>query len=471
VRLLRAAATRRGRRFRPSDLPRLLLRCALLAAVALALAAPRWRARPDRAPTAPWALADPRLLQPQGAAQAPRLALRLAHLRRQGAVVRALAPGLPPEVAAEGPAGPPPDLWSLLREADARAPAGAPFHLLVFDRAASLGGRRPALGRPVEVVAVPEPGENRWIESARRRSDGSLWLVVGQSAAGGTTFERLSLAAGASAAAAGVAVERAGQEWRARLVAGGEDAADDELRLAPAEDATIVLRSSPGRAREAAFLRAGLEAAAHACGLEVAIAGAGPEPAAGPAGIQFLLDVEPSTQDAEWLRSGGWRVVEAPAAPRECETRADLALGPRGVPVHLRRCAAGEEGVAARVPLAVDGRGAPLLTARRVGRGLELELHVGLSPSDSDLVLHGAFPAALAALLEARWPASTAARAASDRRSAGAALIEPERAAIPSATTQKVPASPRPESLAWLAVAGLFAAERLAGWRQRRGAA
>jgi hypothetical protein len=472
VRLLRAAATRRGRRLRPSDLPRLLLRCSLLASLALALAAPRWHGRSERAATAPWVLADPRLLGPQGAERAP-LAGRLEELRRQGAVVRALAPGLPPEVAAGAPAGPPPDLWSLLREADARAPAGAPVHLLVFDRADSLRGRRPALARPVEVLAAPESGENRWIESARRRSDGSLQIVVGGSAAAGTSFERLSLDAGASLA--GLVVERAGQEWLARLSSGGDDGADDAVRLARPEVAAIVLRSSPRRAREAAFLRAGLEAAAHASGLELAILAAGAESATPPgsAGIQFLLDVEASAGDEAWLRRGGWRVAEAPAARTECEAQADLALGPRGVPVRLRRCAPREaEDAAARAPLAplaVDGRGRPLLTARRVGRGLDLEMRVGLSPADSDLVLHGAFPAALAALLEARWPAPTAARAASDRRSAGVALMEPERAASSSVPTREAPASPRPESLAWLAVALLFAAERLAGWREGRG--
>jgi hypothetical protein len=45
VAFLRPAATRRGRRLRPSDWPLLLLRCALLALLALALAEPRWRGR------------------------------------------------------------------------------------------------------------------------------------------------------------------------------------------------------------------------------------------------------------------------------------------------------------------------------------------------------------------------------------------------------------------------------------------
>jgi len=480
VRFLRPAATRRGRRFRPSELLLLLLRCALLAALAVALAAPRWRAGSQEDSAAPWVLVDPRLLVVEGpfTAQAPLLAKRLGELRREGAVVRALAPGLPRRVAAGTPVDPVPDLWSLVREADLLAPAGAPLHLLVSDRAASLRGRRPALGRRFEVLAAPEPGENLWIERARRRLDGSVRLVVGRSAAAGTSFETLSLAAaGAGGAPAGVAVERAGEEWVVRLLKGGDDPSDDEVRLGEpqtAETAFVGLRQAPQRAVEATRLRAGLEAAAQTGGLDVAIvAAAADAPRKGGLGILFLLGLEPSAAERAWLHAGGWLVVERSSPDTECEAQADLPLGPRGVPLRLRRCRAegAEEAPGApavgpgSAPLAVDGAGRTLLAGRRVGRGLELALDLGLSPAVSELTLHPAFPAGLAALLEARWPAATAARAASDRRSAGIATIGPEPASLAPGAA---PRSSTPESLAWVLVALLFAGERCMGWLSRQ---
>ena len=130
------APARRVRR-----LPLLLLRCAVLAALSLALARPHPRAADREA----WVLVAPEV--------ASRVSLD--SLRRLGAV-RLLAAGLPSfDRVSPDPTTQPTDVWTLLREADAAAPAGVRLVVVAPGTVAYLRGVRPELRHAVEYVAVP----------------------------------------------------------------------------------------------------------------------------------------------------------------------------------------------------------------------------------------------------------------------------------------------------------------------------
>lgn len=147
------APARRVRR-----IPLLLLRCAVLAALSLALARPYLRASGGEA----WVLVAPEV--------ASRVSLD--SLRRLG-TVRLLASGLPsidrvpPDSTRQ-----PTDVWSLLREADATAPAGVRLVVVAPGTVAYLRGVRPELSHEVEYVAAPADSER----PADRRTGGPVTI-------------------------------------------------------------------------------------------------------------------------------------------------------------------------------------------------------------------------------------------------------------------------------------------------------
>jgi hypothetical protein len=129
---------RRKRRFDERLL--LLLRLLLLAALALLLAGPVLYGRPDRTP---WIVAAPDV-----GATALRDAAGAANARRHW-----LAPGFP-AIDGKLPPGKQP-VASLLRELDARLPAGTPLTVLVPSVIDGADAERPKLSRDVEWRALP----------------------------------------------------------------------------------------------------------------------------------------------------------------------------------------------------------------------------------------------------------------------------------------------------------------------------
>ncbi len=117
----------------------LAVRLALLTLLALGLARPLWRQPPPTRPQR-WVLLDP------AAAPAGPSLQRLRALQSAGAETRLLAPGFPMiQAPSADPSAPAPDLWSLLREADATLPAGSSLTVFSPGRLASLHGVRPFL--------------------------------------------------------------------------------------------------------------------------------------------------------------------------------------------------------------------------------------------------------------------------------------------------------------------------------------
>lgn len=171
VRWLEASPAARVAALRPTRLWLLLLRCAALAALALSLAGPYFPAS-STSENGPWIL-----VAPEVAAAAPLDSLRLR------GTVRVLASGLPrlaDAVHAElrsFASGPPTDVWSLLREADGTAPAGAPFVVVAPSALRFYKGARPRLARDVTWITIEAPPK----PAAQPEGEGPVAIVAGPS--------------------------------------------------------------------------------------------------------------------------------------------------------------------------------------------------------------------------------------------------------------------------------------------------
>ncbi len=135
---------------------KLLLRCALLAVIALALAQPEWRpAQPE-----PVRLA----LRVPGSAWSSETDAAWRRLRADGAAAHWLAADFPESTEAEPKAAEFSGPWSLLRELDARVPAGSRAVVFGPTDATRFAGSRPTLARlqvdwwPTDPASPPARG-------------------------------------------------------------------------------------------------------------------------------------------------------------------------------------------------------------------------------------------------------------------------------------------------------------------------
>jgi hypothetical protein len=129
IRLLAGTPPATARSWRIQDPWLLLLRCAMLAALVLALARPYWAARDPTGPT--WALV---------ADDVADHATLTDSLRRAGLMVRPLDPA---------------NLWMALREADRSAPPGARFLVFAPNLLRDFRGARPVIGSALEWHSRP----------------------------------------------------------------------------------------------------------------------------------------------------------------------------------------------------------------------------------------------------------------------------------------------------------------------------
>lgn len=169
IRLLTGAPPPMARRPRLHDPWLLALRCAMLAALILALAGPYWAPRQEAAPI--WALVA------QDVADRARLADSLA---RSGKTVRTLDPT---------------DIWMSLAIADQVAPPGARFDVYAAPLLREARGMRPALRAPVtwhprsvRVVSGAAPASARGrlvtVVADAARTDDARYIVAALRAAG-----------------------------------------------------------------------------------------------------------------------------------------------------------------------------------------------------------------------------------------------------------------------------------------------
>ncbi len=260
LRWLAAGANRRLRNLKPEQLGLLLLRAALLAALAVAVAGPAWRqARPAGRGQV---LVGPEL------AGAPELAAvrpLLDSLRRQGYALRWLARGFP-AVSADslgryrGRAGEN-FRWARVRQAADSFP-GQPLHVVAAGTLRGWAGPHPPLPAAVAWHLLPTAATDTWLAAATAGRADSLRLLLGQSSATQTTFRAVSAArpaAGAVLRVPGLAPLRYGAAGSGQLrfdLARGRAAA---VPVGPPLRAVVY--ATPAHADEARYLRAALQAA------------------------------------------------------------------------------------------------------------------------------------------------------------------------------------------------------------------
>ena len=167
LRFLENASRRPLRNLRWRELLLLCTRLVLLAALAFLLAEPYWIIVPPAGPRR-WALLDPT------AAPSTESLARWHVAQRDSYELRRLAPGFPvtsTEFSQPADVGntAAPDLWSLLREADAELPAGTTLAVFSPMRLEALRGVRPALGHcKVDWIQTPDATGNvshEWVSS------------------------------------------------------------------------------------------------------------------------------------------------------------------------------------------------------------------------------------------------------------------------------------------------------------------
>lgn len=470
VRLLAGRQSRAARRLRARDLPLMALRCLLIGALAVALAGPRWSQGGGRSAVRPIVLVDPGLNEtgPLGGQQAvDRLEEILAERRARGEELRWLAPGLPS--IAEHSTAPPTTVtggvWSLVAEADQRLDPG-PFVVFARDDISLYPGPRPQIRRPVEWSLIGDTEGKRWLTAIGVDADGGIVATAARRREGSVRVQRITeteiaeVAVGSSTAAV-PGLDRSPEGTVTARWAASSDTVASRLSL-PAERepglrASVLYDSS--RRDEARFAVAALRSAAGLLALPltlstVDVSATAESSSIGIDHLVFWLGSGPPP-DSELL-PGAVLVAGAAGGYRPCETY--VLLGPAARPVAVRRC--GELATDANDRVlwrTVDGL--PLLVERGGGRS-RLELALRLDPQWSDLVVDSAFPAWVASLLEDQ--ASRAGLVDLDGDRDGRAV---DPAVLPTGTPEMTSAlgggpSPLAESLAWLAVLGLFVAER-----------
>jgi len=191
LRFLQTVPGRRLRDLRWRDRLLLLLRVALLLTLAALLAGPRWIDRNDGPQR--WALLAPNALLEGPTQQAWR------ELLAEGYQPRRLASGFPgADATTPRTSDDLLDVWSLLREADARVPAGSKLVVFAPPRASFLRGARPALAhsdvRWIATTARDDSLRTTWIDPLAVMSYGrGLRATIGTSDATSTRFSVLKV--------------------------------------------------------------------------------------------------------------------------------------------------------------------------------------------------------------------------------------------------------------------------------------
>ena len=252
----------------------MLLRMAVLAVLAALLAQPVWtdHAPSDESPSERWVLVHPEVMVQTPEAGVYRTLDSLA----SEAPVRLLVPGFPRADLDDFslPVTAPPDVWSLLREADERLPAGSSITIVSPSRLVDFRGARPALRASVDWMLVEPAAPNRWIAAARWMQGDTLRVTVGMSHFTETLVEHYRVAFDTDGTVlsdeAGLALDIDGKQ----VILRPSDArsGDDALPIAPAyEERRIVVVHSPTRHDDARYVAAALQAVAAVTGIPIAL--------------------------------------------------------------------------------------------------------------------------------------------------------------------------------------------------------
>ncbi|MVN76519.1 hypothetical protein GO988_09305 [Hymenobacter sp. HMF4947] len=473
LRWLAAGANRRLRNLRLEQVLVLLLRAALLAVLALAIAGPAWRqAQPA---SRGQVLVSPALV---GTGSLAAVRSTIDSLRRQGYGLRWLAAGFPAVAPADwradsagkstynaAAAATTTWYWSRVQQASATF-AGQPLYVLTPATLAGFGGTHPALTGPLTWQALPTRHPETWLHSATAAAD-SLHLLVGRSDEATLTFQRVSVKQPTPGTTlqvnnlAPLGYNATGMPSLQPLPANGQPA----VPVLPVALRVWVVAPG-GTAADARYLRAALRAAAVGlpARLDLTVAPTPPDTTTRPDWLFWLSEAPVPAVWRAQVRRGLhlWQQATGPGRADTTTLVAPEAAAPLGIWQRASQPRAGGQ------PLWTDSRGRAVLTQQRLGAGATYYLATRLHPAWSALPASPALPALLLSLLA---PTPTAASLAPhDQRRFDAAQLPapPVRAAVISG---RAPGGFRLLDLRpWLVLAAglLFALER---WLAQRRAA
>ena len=484
LRWLAAGANRRLRNLRLEQLWLLLLRAALLAVLAVAVAGPVWRQ------VLPGGRGQV-LISPELAGTSSLAAVRpgIDSLRRRGYALRWLSRDLPKISAAAWRAdslGRRPDsvlalgpaagfTWERIRQA-ADTFASQPLYVLTPATLRSAQGTHGALPENLTWQTLPLPTETTWLQEASGSRD-SLRLLLGRSTEHQTTFRTIAVArpaAGQKLTGPALPPLRYetpgnGQPQVQPLPATPADSgqAQPAVPVRPAA-LRVWVYTTPAYAQDAHYLRAALRAASAGLPgpLALTVAPTLPDAASAPDWL-FWLSAAPVPEAWRGRVRQGLHLWQSAAGPGAPDTTALAALAlDEATPVSIWRRAGQPAGTVGE-PLWTDGLGRPVLARQTQGQGAFYQFTTRFNTAWSELPDSPALPALLLGVLRPDLAGAELARlGAHDQR-----RLDP--AQLPAPAT-KVAGPPAPMAFQlldlrpWLVLAAglLLALERwLAGRR------
>jgi hypothetical protein len=437
----------------------LLVRLLLLAMLVLLLARPVWNKPPPTAPQR-WILIEPGVVLNGVASE------RLRAFERQGYETRALASGFPrisSAIARTRDGNSPVDLWSLLREADARLPAGSHIAVITSARIAALRGERPALRAKAELIRTPLPQEAQHaLVSVKATGGGELHCIVQSSDGTKTARTRATVpvASGVHRLTAPLdhlsieVTENAGGNVSARIP-------DDEwVAVSPDQPLNVLILHAADRSEDARYVAAAIRAITDAQ-VDVKPLAAGTD-VTRAAWIFWLSDEPvPPAINADVAMRGADLLQDAESSRDAHDASGADSMtvdGAQSVAL-LRRTSATGTGAA----IWRDDLGRPLLTVERTGRGRHWRFFSRFHDEWNDLPRSSALPVALRPLL-----IDNEADRAADLRRADISQVAPAEAPRQDESHSLLrTAAERLElqELFWSLAVLLFAAERALSYR------
>ncbi|HEX8426462.1 BatA domain-containing protein [Hymenobacter sp.] len=429
VRWLAAAANRRLRNLRLEQVGLLLLRVALLALLALAVAQPLWQRSLPQPLVRGHVLLSPDLLRPD---VLPALRPGIDSLRRRGFALQLFAPGfravsaqawtnpdslaklsLAPGATALAAGAPvvsptalvPDDYWARAQQAADSFP-DQPLRIVSGAARQHFSGPRPVLPARLTWQTVPLPDSAVWLAGAAVPKAGTLRLQVGRSGEDATTFRVVQLALPRGAAPLSVAglPELHYQPAQAALPATIELPGRPAVTVA-ADPLRVVIYADAAHIESARYARAALQAAAIGLPQRLDLTTGSPTTDFAKAAPNWLFWLSDKPAPASWQQQAqrGAQLWQEARAGASVEAELDLTGLATAPPVAISRLdtTATQAAKTSVLVLWQDGTGRPVLTHQASGTGGSYQLATRLQPTWSGLPDSPALPELFLQLLRA----------------------------------------------------------------------